>query len=91
MTKPFVQEAELKEKSDCLPSLNALLNMDENGNNAQIDNETPEHLETDTVEYSDQRAEQSEAGILKYDNQRQERRQKMQGVIMQQETEVHTN
>ena len=45
---------------------------DENGNDAQIGNETPEQSETDTVGYGDQRAEQPEAGILKYDNQSQE-------------------
>ena len=72
VTKPFAQEAELKEKLDRLSALNALLNMDENGNDAQIGNETPEQPETDTVGYGDQRAEQPEAGILKYDNQRQE-------------------
>ena len=72
VTKPFAQEAELKEKLDRLSALNALLNMDENGNDAQIGNETPEQPETDTVGYGDQRAKQPEAGILKYDNQRQE-------------------
>ena len=34
VTKPFVQETELKEKLDRLSALNALLNMDETGNDA---------------------------------------------------------
>ena len=41
VTKPFAQEAELKEKLDRLSALNALLNMDKNGNDAQVGNETP--------------------------------------------------
>ncbi len=68
VTKPFAQEAELKEKLDRLSALNALLNMDENG----VGNETPEQPKTDTLGYDDQKAEQSEADALEHDNQRQE-------------------
>lgn len=34
VTKPFAQEAELSEKLERLSALNALLNMDEKGDNA---------------------------------------------------------
>ncbi len=44
VTKPFAQEAELAEKLDRLSALNALLNMDEKGDNAigMDDTDTPE-------------------------------------------------
>ena len=41
VNKPFAQEAELSEKLDRLTALNALLNMDEKGNDAiEMDDET---------------------------------------------------
>ena len=72
VTKPFAQEAELKEKLDRLSALNALLNMDENGDDAQIGNETYEQPKVDTLGYDDQTADQPKAGILESDDQRQE-------------------
>lgn len=43
VTKPFAQEAELAEKLDRLSALNALLNMDEKGDNAiGMDDDTPD-------------------------------------------------
>jgi uncharacterized membrane-anchored protein YhcB (DUF1043 family) len=43
VTKPFAQEAELAEKLDRLSALNALLNMDEKGNDAiDMDDDAPE-------------------------------------------------
>ena len=43
VTKPFAQEAELAEKLDRLSALNALLNMDEKGDNAiGMDDDAPE-------------------------------------------------
>ena len=43
VNKPFAQEAELSEKLDRLTALNALLNMDEKGNDAiGMDEETQE-------------------------------------------------
>jgi uncharacterized membrane-anchored protein YhcB (DUF1043 family) len=43
VTKPFAQEAELAEKLDRLSALNALLNMDEKGNDAMdMDDDAPE-------------------------------------------------
>ncbi len=72
VTKPFAQEAELKEKLDRLSALNALLNMDENGNDAQIGNETSEQPKVDTLGYDDQTADQPKAEILESDDQRQE-------------------
>ena len=43
VNKPFAQEAELSEKLDRLTALNALLNMDEKGNDAiGMDGETQE-------------------------------------------------
>ena len=64
VTKPFAQETELKEKLDRLSALNALLNMDETGNDAQIGNETSEQSEADTLGHDDQRAEQPQAVTL---------------------------
>lgn len=46
VNKPFAQEAELSEKLDRLTALNALLNMDEKGNDAiGMDEETQEEPE----------------------------------------------
>jgi len=59
VTKPFAQEAELKEKLDRLSALNALLNMDENGNDAQVGNEMPKQPTADTLEHNDQRQKQA--------------------------------
>ena len=59
VTKPFAQENELKEKLDRLSALNALLNMDETGNDAQVENETSEQSEKDTLGHHDQKAEQA--------------------------------
>ena len=43
VTKPFEREAELSEKLERLAELNALLNMDEKGDNAlDVDEELPE-------------------------------------------------
>ena len=43
VNKPFVQKAEFSEKLDCLTVLNALLNMDEKGNDViDMDEETQE-------------------------------------------------
>jgi uncharacterized membrane-anchored protein YhcB (DUF1043 family) len=42
VTKPFAQEAELAEKLDRLSALNALLNMDEKGNDAVDMDDAPE-------------------------------------------------
>ncbi len=43
VTKPFAQESELAEKLDRLSALNALLNMDEKGDNAiGMDDDAPE-------------------------------------------------
>lgn len=45
INKPFAQEAELSEKLDRLTTLNALLNMDEKGNDAiGMDKETQEAI-----------------------------------------------
>ena len=45
--KPFAQEAELAEKLDRLAELNALLNMDEKGDEAvDMDDETPKQEQT---------------------------------------------
>ena len=60
VTKPFAQETELKEKLDRLSVLNALLNMDETGSVAQVNNETSEQLNADTLEQDNQKAEQPE-------------------------------
>ena len=72
VTKPFAQETELKEKLDRLSALNALLNMDETGNDAQIGNETSEQSDADTLGHDDQRAEQPQADTLGHSDQRQE-------------------
>ena len=45
INKPFAQEVELSEKLDPLTALNALLNMDEKGNDAiDMDKETQEAI-----------------------------------------------
>ena len=49
LTKPFAQETEQKEKLERLSALNALLNMDETGDDAQVENETSEQPEPDTL------------------------------------------
>ena len=78
VTKPFAQETELKEKLDRLSALNALLNMDETGNDAQIGNETSEQSEADTLGHDDQRADQPQAGTLGHSDQRKEQAEDMQ-------------
>ena len=50
----------MKEKLDRLSVLNALLNMDETGSVAQVNNETSEQLNADTLEQDNQKAEQPE-------------------------------
>lgn len=58
VTKPFAQETELKEKLERLSALNALLNMDETGDDAQVENETSEQPEPDTLGHDDQNQEE---------------------------------
>ena len=66
VTKPFAQEAELKDKLERLSALNALLNMDETGNEAQVENEASEQAETDTLGHDDQKQEQAEDVLQPY-------------------------
>ena len=72
VTKPFAQEAELKEKLDRLSALNALLNMDETGSDVQVENEVSEQSEADSFGHDDQRAEQPQADTLGHSDQRKE-------------------
>ena len=72
VTKHFARETELKEKLDRLSALNALLNMDETGNEAQVENDTSEQPERDTLGHHDQKAEQPETNTSGNDDQRQE-------------------
>lgn len=51
--------------------------MDETGNDAQVENETSEQSETDTLGHGDQRAEQPQAGTLGYSDQRKEQAEDM--------------
>lgn len=66
VTKPFAQEQELAEKLECLAELNALLNMDEKGDNAldmgddEPEEETGEHS-TQAQEGEPDRAEDIQA------------------------------
>ena len=66
VTKPFAQEAELSEKLERLSALNALLNMDEKGDDAAshddgvgMEDDAPEQTETETSGHSDQKTEQA--------------------------------
>ena len=75
VTKPFAQEAELAEKLERLSALNALLNMDEKGDNAlgmddspDMDNAGEEEKEgRDTSGHDVQKPDQEEPAIWKPD------------------------
>ncbi len=83
VTKPFAQETELMEKLDRLSALNALLNMDETGNDAQVKNETSEQPEVDTLGHDDQKAEQPQADTLGHSDQRKEHEDMQQPDLME--------
>ena len=84
-------ETELVEKLERLFALNALLNMDETGNDAQVESETLEQPELDALGHDDQRAEQLQADTLGHSDQRKEQAEDMpQSVSMENAGQNHT-
>ena len=66
--KPFAQETELAEKLERLAALNALLNMDEKGDDAIGMDDEPEK-ESGEMETSDQQAEPADHSVLQNDRE----------------------